>query len=135
MGTETSDLRILGPGAPIVRQQFDPVSWVAGAGHVELTTSEAINMLVVRVDVIISDAGVAASTTDLTFADENGVAIIDATNFTTLAHKSNHYLSSLKAAPDFTRVPVNGKVTITVDPSAAPTAGSVLTVTVIFYGA
>jgi len=126
---------------PVARQDeikmvvFPTLTWAPGGGHAALTSIvENVNMLVERVIVVISSGGVANPTTTLTFADDTGAVVIDGTNFATLADATTHQKLSTKATADFDAVPVAGKVTITIDPSAAPTAGSTLTVQVIFFG-
>ena len=132
---QVKDFRQLGQAAPIARVGFDQVSWLTSAGHAaKTTTRKGVNMLIERVDVIISSV-TDNPTVTVTFADENGVAIIDPTNFTNLADGTNHIMLATKATADFDMVPVNGNITCTVDPSADPGgAAQELTVDIIFYG-
>ena len=90
-------------------------------------------MLLAEVDILISKP-TNNNTVDFTFTDENGVVVIDATNFTALADDTNHILLSTKTVPDFSSVPLDGDITITVDPSADPSTDP-LTVEIIFKGA
>jgi len=115
--------------------EFSQVSWATGAGHAAKTaTAYNVNMLVERIDVLISSV-TANPTVDVSFADGNGVVIIDATNFTTLADGTKHMKLATKATADFDAVPINGDITVTVDPSADPGgAAQTLTVDVIFRG-
>ena len=131
----TNDNRVLGSGKPIAKIQFDQVSWLTGVGHAAKTTlKNNINMLVERVDVLIS-AVTANPTVAITFANENSVTVIDGTNFAALADGTNHTLLSTKATADFDAVPLNGNITCTVDPSAdAGGSAQTLTVDIIFYG-
>ena len=134
MARQKGDDRALGPMAPVGRLAFDQVSWSTGEGHAAATTIRYVNMTIDRIDVLISSV-TANPTVNLTFADDNSVTIIDATNFTGLADGTKHTLWAKKATADFTEVSVNGEVTVTVDPSADPGGSDqVLTVDVIFYG-
>ena len=114
---------------------FPQVSWATGAGNgAKPTTIYDVNMMLERVDVLIS-AVTANPTVNITFADDNGVVPIDATNFTTLADGTNHMMLSTKATADFDAVPITGNITATITPSAdAGGSAQLLTVQIIFRG-
>lgn len=119
----------------IARIEFPQVSWDTGDGHTaQTTTVYNMSMLVERVDVIISSVTGDPNVT-LSFADENVMTIISASNFTDLDDGTSYLKTGLSSSPDFTPVPVMGDVTITVDPSADPGGvAQTLTVDIIFYG-
>ena len=120
---------------PIVKYQFDSLTWDTGDGHAAQTaTIYDMNLLVERVDVLISSV-TANPTVNVSFADENSVAVIDPTSFTTLADGTNHILLATNSTQDFSAVAINNALTITVDPSAdAGGSSQTLTVDVILYG-
>lgn len=118
---------------PVPKKQFDTLTWANGEGHASQdTVMPNINMLVTRIDVLINQP-TNNNTVNVTFADENGVAVIDPTNFTTLADGTDHMLLSTNIPADFSTVTLNNTITCSVDPSADSGATS-LTVKIIFYG-
>jgi len=112
---------------------FAQQTWTNGIGHAAKTnTIYNVNMNVTRVDVIINNP-TANPTVTVTFADANGVAVIDGTNFATLAKNTKHIKLAKKATADFTEVVLVGDITVTIDPSLDSSTNP-LTVDVIFYG-
>jgi len=115
------------------KQSFARQTWVESEGHAAKTaTLFGVNMNVLRVDVIVSNP-TANPTVTVTFANADGVAVIDGTNFATLAKNTKHIKLARKATADFTEVPLVGDITVTIDPSLDSGATS-LTVDVILYG-
>ena len=124
------DRRNLGSGAPIASYAFTQQTWANGEGHAAKTASTIqVSMLIERIDILISDP-TNTTTVDITITDDNGVEIV---SLSTLTDDTKHYKSGLKSTADFTPVPVNNILTVSIDPSADSGTTS-LTVDVIVYG-
>jgi len=123
------------PTEEIKRVEFPTITWVTSEGHAPKTAVvRNVNMLVERIVLIISSVTGGPATT-FTFADDTGAVIIDPTNFAALADGTVYQKLSTKATADFDAVPINGDITITMDPDAdAGGSGQTLSITPIFYG-
>lgn len=122
------------PTKPIARIEFAQASWATGAGHTAQTDSKIVNGTIKRVDVLISSV-TDNPTVNVTITDQNSVEVI---SLSTLADGTKHMklAESHKATQDadFNPVPVNGTLTVSIDPSADPGGTSqTLTVDVILY--
>jgi len=137
----TKDHRAL--GLPISKIQFPQLSWTTPDHAPQTTKVNNVNMLVERIDVLISSGGAANPTVTITsIVDDVSAAVTTSdglitaalltTNFTTLADDTHHIRSSTAATAEFDAIPISGDVTITVDAVGAPTAS--FTVDIIFYG-
>jgi len=116
---------------PVSTAVFPTLTWVTSEGHAAKETALRVNMLVERVDIIISSV-TGNPTVTVTFANEDGAVVIDATEFATLADGTTHMKLAVR---DFYAVPVDGTVTCTVDPSAdAGGSAQTLSVQIKFRG-
>ena len=115
---------------PIARYEFAQQSWASGETGALTATVGNANMLIERMDVLISNATNAITFT-VTIADENSVQVL---TFAGLAENTNHIKLATKATPDFDAVPVSDNtLTVTITPSGDPGASGA-TVDVILYG-
>ena len=112
--------------------EFPTVTWASGETSAK-TTFKHVNMLLDRIDVLINQP-TNNLTVNMTFADQNLVVVIDATNFTALDDGTKHIMLSTKIPADFSTITLNDDITITITPSGDPGA-TALTVTPIFKGA
>jgi hypothetical protein len=122
---------------PIGKVEFPAFEWTT-ADHLPITkTIKDVNMLVERIDLIVSSGGDANPTITVdSIFDENGTALISSglitTNFTNLADATKHILLSTRVVAEFDAIPLAGDVVLTIDASTAPDA--TLNVTAILYG-
>jgi len=138
IATSSSDERVKGLQGPVARLQFPQVTFVTGAGHAAKTADLEVNGKIVRMDVIIAAVtGNSNLTTDVAITDENGSALGNELDHTTLAHGTSTYYdseSSTDGDADFNAVYHNGTLTVSVDPNE-DTGGTLqtLAVDVILY--
>ena len=108
-------------------------TWAYGAGHAEKSqVTKELQGTIVGLTIIIS-AVTGGATVKVTFRDADGCIIIPDASFATLANDTEgiFFFLSEKGTQDATHNPVAvmGKVTVAIDPSAAP-SGSTETLTV-----
>lgn len=129
------DRRIDGPQFSVARFEFARQSWATGAGDAAKTaTLSNINGTIRRIDVLISSVS-ANPTVNVSITDHNGVSLV---SFSSLADGTKHIklAESHKSSQDadFNPLPVNGTLTVSIDPSAdAGGTDQNLTVDVIIY--
>jgi len=116
---------------PVAKYQIGQLSWGATGHAADTDTLANINMMIERVDIIVSNAA-NAITVDLAITDENGAAIITLTG---LARNTKHVKLAYDdgGSNDFPPIVVNNTLTVSVDPSGDAGAGGI-TVDVILYG-
>jgi hypothetical protein len=98
--------------------------WITGEGHaVKSKVTQEADGTIVGLTVITS-AVTGNPTTEITFKDADGCIIIPDAAFATLADDSEHifFFLSEQGTQDATEnpVPVRGRLTVTVNPSADP---------------
>ena len=114
---------------PIGKLQFTQQSWASGETAAATVSMNNANMLIERMDVIVSDATNGITFT-VTITDENSSQILSEAS---LAENASNVLLATKSTADFDAVPVNNTLTATITPSGDPGASGV-TVDVILYG-
>ncbi len=113
-------------------------TWAYGAGHDEKThVTQFVRGTIVGLTIPISSV-TGGATVKVTFRDADSCIIIPDSAFATLANGTKHILHFLseKGTQDATEnpVPVFGKLTVTIDPTAAPSvSGETLTVKVRIF--
>jgi len=136
----TKDHRAL--GLPINRAHFAQYSWGAAETANVSKTLNNVNMLIERIDLVISASTDNRTVTVISLLDENSTlsnatGILNSTDitgaFTTLADDTHHVLLSTRAAAEFDAIPVSGDLTLILGVSDAPGASG-LTVDVYLYG-
>ena len=128
----TRNDRTLGSDRPIAKYQFPRLSWANTETANITAVLNNVCMLIERVDVIINNSTNNVTVT-ITWADENSVVILGASNFATLADNTNHLFLASKATADFDVIPVYNDITITGSVSGDPGASGI-TADVMMYG-
>lgn len=135
IATSPSDERVKGRQGPVARLQFAQQTFPATASAA-LTADLPVNGTIKAMEFVISETEDNITYT-VAIANENGAALFSEA---ALADLSTHWRdseSSTDGDGDFNPIPMNGTLTVTITPSAAPDAGPVgtktATVDVILY--